>query len=143
MRSRLPTTLLAIAVGALLFAGCDDDPTGVEGPFTFRILVQVGGATQDLLLPGQDIEVEVGQRLLVKVQVLDARGVPPPIQTQTVGETTNPRVLESTGATFDDQEDLARFTFRANEAGVAPLGFVNGQAQLQVTIIVRVEEPAA
>lgn len=141
MRLRLPKSLLPVAVAASLAAGCDEDPAGLEGPFTFRILTQVGGATQDLLLPGEDIELEVGQRLLVKVQVLNASGEPPPIQTETVGETTNPRVLESTGAEFDDQERLARFTFRANEAGIAPLGFVNPRAGLQVTILVRVEDP--
>lgn len=140
MRLRLPKALALIAA-ALLIAGCDDDPTGIQGPFTFRVLIQVGGASQDLLVPGEDIEVEVGQRLLVKVQVLDSRGVPPAIQTETVGETTNPRVLESTGAMFDDEEDLARFTFQAREAGVAPLGFVNPRAQVQRTILVRVEDP--
>lgn len=140
MRLRLPKALALIAA-ALLIAGCDDDPTGIQGPFTFRILIQVGGASRDLLVPGEDIEVEVGQRLLMNVQVLDARGVPPAIQTETVGETTNPRVLESTGATFDDEQDLARFTFRAREAGVSALGFVNPRAQLQTTILVRVEEP--
>lgn len=140
MRLRLPKTALIVAT-ALLIAGCDDDPTGIQGPFTFRILIQVGGASRDLLIPGEDIELEVGQRLLMNVQVLDARGFPPAIQTETVGETTNPRVLESTGATFDDEQDLARFTFRAREAGVAALGFVNPRAQLQTTILVRVEEP--
>lgn len=140
MSIRFPGTLIALASVAVLVAACDDDPVGIEGPFSFNVIVQRGGEPQDVLIPGRQIEVEVGQGLLIKVQVLDSRGNPPGFQTETFAENSNTRVLESLGATFDDEEDLARFTFRGLEPGIAPLAFANPTAMIQIVVVVRVVE---
>jgi len=137
---RFPGTLIALASVAVLVAACDDDPVGIEGPFSFNIIVQMGNAPQDVLIPGQEVEVEVGEGLLIKVQVLDSRGNPPGFQTETFAENNNTRVLESIGASFDDEEELARFTFRGREPGIAPLAFANPSAMIQTTLVVRVVE---
>lgn len=140
MSIRIPGTLVALASVAVLVAACDDDPVGIEGPFSFNLIVQTGDAAQDVLVPGREIEIEVGQGMLIKVQVLDSRGNPPGIQAETFADNSNPRVLESVGASFDDEEDLARFTFRGLEPGIAPLAFSNPSAMIQAIVVVRVVE---
>lgn len=137
MTPRAVIGLVALGWGALGTA-CVDTPAAPEGPFTLRIAAQVGETGRAVLEPGEDVEMAVGETLVLEVQVLGGDGSPASVQSSTVGETSNPRVLPGVGAVFDVDRSLARFVFTGRSPGVSAVGFENAPAELGTVVLVRV-----
>lgn len=122
-----------------LLTACNDVSTepGLQAPFRFVVLAGVDGETADLLGDGEAIELSAGDRLLVRLQIVDARGNDTPSQNSTVGRATNPNLVKL-GEIFQVSANLLEFFFEATSAGSSTLVFENPQIGISRVILVQI-----
>lgn len=120
-------------------SACNDVTTepGLQAPFRFVVQTSVGGESADILGHGEQIELVTGERLLVRLQVVDARGNDTPGQNGTLGRATNPRLIKL-GEIFQVSNNLLEFFFEAVSSGTSSLVFENQQMGISRVILVRI-----